>query len=194
MHAPFEQLIADLASKIGHLSPDDLETHPNGDPARWNIRQIVEHLILTYRRSGANFDDRLAKGRPSKYRATLRQSLAKLALLGFAYFPPGVEAPAAVTPAAKPEHPIGGAALANLFAQELQTVDATLDRCQREFGRKPFAAHQVLGLLNAEQWRRFHVVHARHHLKQIQTLANTLVADAVLGGSRGLQPPKDNPK
>ena len=163
MHAPFEKLIADLAFEVGHLSAEDIEAHPIGDPSRWNIRQLVEHLILTYRRSGANFDERLAKGRPSKYRATLRQSVAKFAVLSFGFFPRGVEAPAAVIPAAEPDHPTDGGALATLVARELEAVNAKLDQCQHEFGRKPFATHQVLGMLNAEQWRKFHVVHARHH-------------------------------
>ena len=48
-----------------------------------------------------------------------------------------------------------------------------LDRCLSE-GERVFGAtravldHPVIGPFSVDDWRRFHWVHTRHHLKQIQ--------------------------
>ena len=63
MHSALEQLHASYAQLLMGQSAQALEVHPANDPTRWNARQIVEHLILTYQSSSAVFCERLAKGR-----------------------------------------------------------------------------------------------------------------------------------
>jgi len=48
-------------------------------------------------------------------------------------------------------------------------MDASLADAERRFGhRTRVLFHPILGPLTAQQWRRFHLVHGRHHLKQIE--------------------------
>ena len=73
MHPSLEQLHAAYAQLLHGHSNQALETHPSNDPARWNARQIVEHLILTYRSSSSVFRERLAKGRPTQTKPSAYQ-------------------------------------------------------------------------------------------------------------------------
>jgi len=75
-----------------------------------------------------------------------------------------------VTPGAEPDQSLDGTALASLLHAEMGTIDELLLPCEKRFGRQRLATHQVLGPLSASQWRKFHLVHARHHLKQIRQL------------------------
>jgi hypothetical protein len=134
MYAPFAELVSEFSREINHLSAAAVEAHPRGDPSRWNTRQIVEHLALTYRVSGANLQNRLEKGRATKYRPTLFQLSSRFVLLKLGYFPPGRPAPEAVTPSADPGAATNGVSLAALFGRELETVDGILDACQAYFG------------------------------------------------------------
>jgi len=174
MYPPFEKLVTNLDLEINRLSADEIEAHPKGDSARWSIRQIVEHLVLTYRLSGANLQDRLRKARATKYRATWTQVSTRFVVLKVGYFPPGRLAPAAVTPSAEPAERRDGIQLAAFFASELEAMDSTLSACEVHFGGRVFATHQVLGPLSAVQWRRFHVIHAHHHLRHIHKLIQKL--------------------
>jgi hypothetical protein len=57
------------------------------------------------------------------------------------------------------------------IAKELAAMDDFITRCETRFGRSTrILDHPVLGPLTARQWRRFHWVHARHHMKQIWRL------------------------
>ena len=63
-------------------------------------------------------------------------------------------------------------------------ADDAISRCEARFGAgAKLANHPVLGPLTARQWRTFHLVHARHHMKQIAHIraqiavqANTMAA------------------
>jgi hypothetical protein len=170
MYLPFEKLVCDLDLEIGALSSRQVEAHPDTDRASWTVRQIVEHLMLTYRLSGRNFRERLAKGQPTRYRPSAAQSSAKFVVMQLKYFPKGRTAPPAVMPTVAPEAEMDGKTLTAAFSRELAAVDGLLHECRDCFGRRRFATHQILGPLNAMEWRKFHVLHARHHFKQIRAL------------------------
>jgi hypothetical protein len=56
-------------------------------------------------------------------------------------------------------------------------MDQGLAECEQRFGSEvKMADHVVLGPLTIPQWRRFHLIHTRHHMKQIERLR---AADAV---------------
>ena len=90
-------------------------------------------------------------------------------MLKIGYFPTGLKAPAMATPHLEPAS-ADGTAIALEFRQELQSMDQLLRTCEEKFGEGPFATHQIIGPLSASQWRQFHLLHARHHLKQIRHL------------------------
>ena len=55
------------------------------------------------------------------------------------------------------------------IAPELQKMGLGLDDCERRFGvRTKILDHPILGPLTAEQWRKFHWIHGRHHARQIR--------------------------
>jgi hypothetical protein len=171
MYAPFEDVCQRFATELDGISAQALETHPSDYPDCWNARQIVEHLVLTYRLSATTFQERLKKGRPTQAPVKLNHRMTRFVVLGIGVMPGRRKAPPMVTPAGMPDPVLDGAALVSLFRTELQAMDALLGPCRERFGKQTFANHQVLGPLSAEQWRRFHLVHARHHLKQLQRLS-----------------------
>jgi hypothetical protein len=167
MHSSLDKLHAGYAPVLQGLSSQAVEAHPANDLARWNARQIIEHLLLTYQSSSTVFCDRLAKARPTQSRPRPYQRIQQFFVCRFGYFPTGRMAPPGVIPAASPSEPFDGDALAAKLQSELQSMDAILAVCEARFGEKRFATHQVLGPLSAEQWRKFHVAHGRSHLKQL---------------------------
>jgi hypothetical protein len=58
---------------------------------------------------------------------------------------------------------------------KIAEMDEVIGRCERELGGGKFRGraifeHPILGPLTARQWRKFHLVHGRHHVKQIRRL------------------------
>jgi hypothetical protein len=52
--------------------------------------------------------------------------------------------------------------------ENLERMDAALALAEQRWGRGVIATHFRLGPMSAEEWRKFHYVHCRHHLKQIR--------------------------
>jgi hypothetical protein len=53
----------------------------------------------------------------------------------------------------------------------IRSLDRKIAAAEKMFGPHCRAInHMVLGPLSAMQWRRFHLVHGRHHIKQIQAI------------------------
>jgi hypothetical protein len=50
-------------------------------------------------------------------------------------------------------------------------MDAMIARCEKQQGRsRKLLDHPILGPLTGNQWRKFHLVHGLHHVKQIRRL------------------------
>jgi hypothetical protein len=50
-------------------------------------------------------------------------------------------------------------------------MDDCIGRCEEKFGaHRKLLDHPILGPLTAAQWRKFHLVHGLHHVKQIWRL------------------------
>ena len=55
------------------------------------------------------------------------------------------------------------------ISPELEKMASSLDYCERRFGaRTKILDHPVIGPLTADEWRKFHWVHGRHHARQIR--------------------------
>jgi len=173
MHSSLERLHAGYAELLTGRSAEALEIHPSSDPARWNARQVVEHLILTYQSSSDVFSERLAKDRPTQSQPKPYQRIQQFFVCRFGYFPTGRVAPPGVTPESTVRELRDGDALTAELQTNLRAMDEILIVCEERFGEKRFATHQVLGSLSARQWRGFHVAHGRCHLKQLGGLGLT---------------------
>jgi hypothetical protein len=139
-------------------------TNENTPAGKWTCDQILEHLYLTYRGTNRGLEKCLEGGKALATKATLQHRAATLILVGLGYFPSGRKSPERAVPKGIPKEEVRTTILS-----EIQKMDGSLAQCEKTFGpRTKLLDHPVLGPLNADQWRRFHLVHARHHARQIQ--------------------------
>lgn len=87
-------------------------------------------------------------------------------MLGLSYLPTGREAPQFTLPRGTP-----GETVQAEIGLRISEMDDMIARCEGKFGlRRKLLDHPILGLLTGEEWRKFHLVHGRHHVKQIRRL------------------------
>jgi Protein of unknown function (DUF1569) len=61
------------------------------------------------------------------------------------------------------------------IVSKITEMDESIARCQEKFGsRTKILDHPFLGPFTASQWRKFHLVHGLHHVKQIRALRNQI--------------------
>ena len=168
MNTVLSQLQREIASSLQGLSSDQTQLRPS-TPGKWSTQQIIEHLLLTYTMSETALNARLTKGRPTQARSTAFQRIQQFAVCNYGYFPHGRKAPEMVTPPPT-AHPLSGNELSTATHDHLTHLDILCSECEQRFGTAQFAAHNVLGPLNVNQWRRFQLAHGRHHLKQIAAI------------------------
>ncbi|MEZ5285318.1 MAG: DUF1569 domain-containing protein [Vicinamibacterales bacterium] len=75
----------------------------------------------------------------------------------------GIEAPRHVTPTGQPRL----SALLERVSGSLAAFDDAARRAEARWGRALVLDHPILGPFTADDWRRFHRVHTRHHQRQI---------------------------
>jgi len=156
-----ERLRRELEDAIGDASAAELEQAP---PGKWNAAQILEHLFLTYKGTNRGIEKCLEQDSPLARRATLKDRFATLLVVDLGYMPPGRKAPERTRPLGMPAEEVRQAVV-----PELLRMGAGLDDCERKYGsRTKILDHLVLGPLTAEEWRKFHWVHGRHHARQIR--------------------------
>jgi hypothetical protein len=57
------------------------------------------------------------------------------------------------------------------ITSKIAEMDEIMSQCAARFGADTKVLdHPVLGPFSVSQWRKFHLVHGRHHLKQIRQL------------------------
>jgi len=167
MDRTLETLHEELARSLTGLDQEQTQLRPDGDRARWSIQQVVGHLRLTYTATVMAMDARIAKASPTKATPSLLQYAGQFTLIACGYFPRGRKAPAPVT-AGTDDAVVDGAALAAAISEALAAMDSRIAKAETIFGnRKRVVSHMVLGPLSIRQWRRFHLIHGRHHIKQI---------------------------
>ncbi|MGE0040014.1 MAG: DUF1569 domain-containing protein [Vicinamibacterales bacterium] len=134
-------------------------------PGKWTIAEIVEHLALAYAGTAKGLTRVVAAGAPMASPVTWRSRAGRLLIVSLGYFPEGRQAPAHVTPSG-----IGLAEALERAHAGLAAVDAMYDEAAARFGaRRPILDHPIIGAFSVDDWRRFHRVHTRHHVKQIRT-------------------------
>lgn len=172
------------ADALSGMSAEQLQLHPSSDPARWNARQLIEHLILTYRSTAAVLEERLQKGRPTQAQTTPQQQARKEWLFARERFPEGMPAPDIVRPGQVDLPQGSGAVMAAFLRSEIETMDQLITRCREMFGTQPMASHFAFGPLSADEWCRFHSIHSQHHLNQLHKIrANVNAALSFTGRS-----------
>jgi len=161
METYLKRLPAELESAIAGASPEAMQKAP---PGKWTPGQILEHLYLSYKGTNKGIARCLETGTPLATAATTKQRLSVLLVTGLGFFPEGVKAPERTVPGGMPPEEV----LGSIFG-EIQRMAAGLDDCERRFGaRTKIIDHPILGPLTANQWRKLHWLHGRHHARQIR--------------------------
>lgn len=163
---PLEELQEMLCRSVRDLSAVDTQLRPRSKSAAWSIQQIVGHLLLTYSSTGDILRERRSKGTPTKKPVTLKQKLMQFGVVQMGYFPRGRKAPLMVQPESNVE-PHSGAELASTIESDIASLSKLIDACEQTLGRGRAVTHAVMGPMSMQQWRKFQLVHGRHHVRQI---------------------------
>ncbi|MGH9546675.1 MAG: DUF1569 domain-containing protein [Terriglobales bacterium] len=160
MDSYLERLQQAIASATGGMTADELTRHAEG---KWCVAEILEHLYLTYTGTQKAFERCLKAGKPLAGVPTFKQRVAATAVTDFGYFPKGRKSPDQVLPRGMSVEKV----VADIGPQ-IAAMDKVIAQCEQRYGsRIKVLDHPVLGPLTAKQWRKFHLVHGRHHVKQI---------------------------
>jgi hypothetical protein len=159
----FKRLQDEIASAVAGLSVEQMNRHL---PGKWCAAEVLEHLYLTYTATTKGFERVVEARRSLATTATLKQRVGAVMVLGFGYLPAGREAPAMARPRGVSQEKV----LAGI-RPAIAGMDEIIRRCEEKFGRgKRLLDHPVLGPLTGQQWRKFHLVHGLHHVRQIRRL------------------------
>ena len=167
MHPTLAVLDAKLTEALAGMDTPEMQLGPSG---KWSKQQIAYHLILTYKASEAVLTNRISRGRPTRASPNVSQRLAQFVVLTLGHFPKGRGAPPEVMPGSD-IGPRSGDDLLHEARQCLSRVDDRLVQTSNAFGRtKKSVSHLILGPISPDQWRRFHLIHGLHHIRQITAI------------------------
>jgi hypothetical protein len=166
MDSLLRELKETILAAVEGISPEQMRWHPTG---KWCAAEILEHLYLTYTGTIKGFERALEAGKPSTTNATLAQRWGTLVVLSFNYLPEGRKAPKGTVPKGLPAEQVKAE-----VQMKISEMEQIIAKCEKQFGRGKLLDHPVLGPLTAAQWRKFHLVHGLHHVKQILGLRRQL--------------------
>jgi hypothetical protein len=162
-----EKLQREVATAVGRFTSSTVagEELTRHSPGKWSAAEIFEHLYLTYTGTMKGFERVLEAGKPKVTAPTLKQRVGKFVVIGFSHMPSGREAPKTARPRGLPTEKV----LAEIVPK-IAEMDAFLSRCEETLGRGKVLDHPILGPLTVAEWKKFHMVHGLHHLRQIRNL------------------------
>ena len=178
MHSNLQRVQQVIDDAVRGMTVQQLSWRREG---KWSAAAILEHLSLTYSGTARGLQRSLDAGRPSITPPSAGQRLARFVVTSLRYMPPGRKAPAMVVPKGAPPETV----LADLQSN-LAAADQAISRCEARFGAGVnIANHPILGPLTARQWRTFHLVHARHHMKQIARIRAHIAVQSTMAAKLG---------
>ena len=163
MDAYLQRLQEAIASATRDMSAEDLRRHPEG---KWSTAEVLEHLYLTYTGTTKAFERCLQAGEPLARTPMLKDRVRAFVVTGLGHLPEGRKSPKHALPR--------GMAVEEIVCEigpRISAMDDQIAQCEARFGKRTRVLdHPILGPLTGRQWRKFHWVHGRHHLKQIHKL------------------------
>jgi hypothetical protein len=166
MHPVLKSALEPVADQVVSLSLEEAQVAPLPGQGRWCAQQIIEHLILTYKLTSDSVSRQLRTGRVPKNHRSVLELFLRIQTLGLGHMPDGVPSMRAVRPT--DYTPEAGPALVERFLNAAEEMDKLLIDGRKKFGIQACGEHPFFGVMRVDEWRRYHAVHARHHLKQIQ--------------------------
>lgn len=163
MDSRLQKLKRALEKALEGMSSEQLSWH---HPSKWSPAEVLEHLYLTYTGTIKGFEEVEKAGKPLATRVSIRQRWRAWMVIGFNYLPPGRKAPARTMPKGLPADKVR-----NEIGKKIVALDEIIAQCEARFGRRVrLLDHPILGPFTALQWRKFHLLHGLHHIRQILRL------------------------
>lgn len=153
-----------LAPLRGRSDADWEHAAAGGSTPRWTPAQIVEHLAISMTASAERFERRRDYAPMRRRPRGLLERIAGAVILGLRWYPQGFRAPEVTRPA---DHVSRAEAEAHFLdgVRRWEMLERDL------LPRRPadlFVRHPRFGDLTLGEWIRFHIIHARHHARQIR--------------------------
>lgn len=162
-----KELQQSIADAVSGLNSQQMSWH---EPGKWSVAEILEHLYLTYTGTIKGCGRLLEKGQPLCSPTTFKNRLQAMVVVGLGYMPSGRKSPQRALPRGMP-----AATVVREIHDKIGDMDAALAQCAARFGtRAKVLDHPALGPFSVAQWRKFHLVHGMHHVKQIRGLRERL--------------------
>lgn len=133
-------------------------------PGKWSPVQIVQHLALGVEYSARTFESRRAHAPMQRRPRSPKELIGYVLVLRLGWVPRGRRAPTATRPADRPERTV----VERQFREAVQRLLALERELLPARRADLFTKHPVLGDLTLPEWGRFHILHCRHHAKQIR--------------------------
>lgn len=163
MDSYLKRLHQAITSATEGITAEELLRHPEG---KWSTSEVLEHLYLTYTGTVKGFTRCLEAGKPLASKPTGRQRLRALVVAELGYFPNGRSAPERTRPRG-----MAAEKVLTEIGSTITRMDELISQCEAQYRKRiKVLDHPVLGPLTTRQWRKFHWVHGRHHMKQIRQL------------------------
>jgi len=157
-----ERLHRELEASYRGMTSEQLASGPSG---KWSTAEVLEHLYLTYTGTIKGFSRVAEAGKSLATRSSWTHRGRRMVVLGMSYLPGGRKSPEVARPRGLPTEQV-----LSEIAGKIGEMDAMIGICEQKVGRGKLLDHPVLGPLTAAQWRKFHLVHGLHHVKQIRAL------------------------
>ena len=161
MDSYLQQTFDAIQQATAGISSEELAWHPEG---KWSAAEILEHLTLTYSGTVKGMRRVLSTDGEGAQKRTLKNRVFALVVTGIGYMPGGRQAPKGTVPSGAEVNPV------ETILRNLKQMDEVLREVEQKKGRRARVVHPVIGPLTVRQWRKFHFVHTRHHMKQIERL------------------------
>ena len=163
MDSRLEKLRENLESAVEGMSSEQLSWHL---PGKWCASEVLEHLYLTYAGTIKGFERVITSGKPLATRASMAHRMLTFVVVGLGHMPSGRKTPEVAQPRGLPTDQVR-----NEIGAKLVEMEAIIAQCEARFGRNvKLLDHPILGPLTATHWRTLHLVHGRHHQKQLLQL------------------------
>lgn len=160
------EVTAIVLGPLEHRADGDWQRAPAG---KWTPAQIVEHLAIGIDGSAQKFEERRDRPPMTRRPRRLIERIASVSILDLGWYPQGFKAPEGTVPAAV----LSRAAVEAHFREGIAKWEALERDLLPRRPRDLFLRHPRLGDLTMPEWIRFHVVHARHHARQIRQRVGT---------------------
>src|ERR1035438_60060 len=158
-----DKLKQSLQSAVEGMTSEQLSWQP---PGKWCALEVLEHLYLTYTGTIKGFERVMKSGKPLASRPSLAHRVQTFVVVGLGHMPAGRKAPAVAEPKG-----VSTEKVRTEIGEKIVAMDAIIAQCETRFGRwVNVLDHPILGPLTAPQWRKLHLVHGRHHQRQLVRL------------------------